>query len=171
MTFIRHRVFSFAMVLAVAFLLLVSLVVSAALSAMGKFFAGHLPLGEFAWQGVNAVISLALTTGLFALIFRVVPDIEVDWRDVLPGAFVTALLFTIGKMLLALYIGRSSVTSSFGAAGSLVALVIWVYYSSQIVFLGAELTEVSTPAGSATDLGRPSTPCWLRTQHYRPQIL
>jgi membrane protein len=142
MTFVRQRFFSFAMVLAVAFMLLVSLVISAALSAMGKFFAGYLPGGELIWQLVNAAISLLFATALFALIFRIVPDIEICWRDVLPGAFATALLFTLGKLLLALYIGRSSVTSSFGAAGSLVALVIWVYYSSQIVFFGAELTQV-----------------------------
>jgi membrane protein len=141
-SFLRQRFFSFAMVLAVAFLLLVSLIASAALSAVGKFFSGYLPGGEFIWQLVNAAVSLAFTTGLFALIFRIVPDVQIDWKDVLPGAFATALLFTLGKSLLALYIGKSSVTSSFGAAGSLVALVIWVYYSSQIVFFGAELTEV-----------------------------
>ena len=142
MTFIRHRFFSFAMVLAVAFLLLVSLLLSAALPVVGKYFEGYLPGGEPVWQVLNVSATVAITTVLFALIFRVVPDIEVAWKDVWPGAFVTALLFTFGKLLLSLYIGRSSVTSSFGAAGSLVALVIWVYCSSQIVFFGAELTEV-----------------------------
>ncbi len=141
-TFIRHRMLSFAMVLAVAFLLLVSLIVNAALSAIGKFFGEYLPVGEVIWQVAYGAVSFVITAGLFALIFKVLPDIEVAWGDVWPGAFVTAFLFTIGKVLLALYIGESSVTSSFGAAGSLVALVIWVYYSSQIVFLGAELAEV-----------------------------
>jgi membrane protein len=141
-TFIRHRFFSFAMVLSVAFLLLVSLLLSAALPVIGKYFEGYLPGGEPVWQVINASATLALTTVLFAVIFRVVPDIEVAWKDVWPGAFVTALLFTLGKLLLGLYIGKSSVTSSLGAAGSLVALVIWVYCSSQIVFFGAELTEV-----------------------------
>jgi membrane protein len=141
LTFIRHRLFSFAMVLAVAFLLLVSLIVSAALAAFGKFFEKYLPGGELVWQVVNVLGSLAVATALFALVFRVVPDIDLEWKNVWPGAFATALLFTLGKLLLGLYIGKSSVTSSYGAAGSLVALVVWVYYSSQIVFLGAELTH------------------------------
>lgn len=142
LTFIRQRMLSFAMVLTVAFLLFVSLIVNAALAVVGKFFSGYLPLGESIWQIMYTAISLAITTCLFALLFRELPDIEVAWQNVWPGAFVTALLFTFGKLLLALYIGKASVTSTFGAAGSLVALVIWVYYSSQIVFLGAELTEV-----------------------------
>jgi membrane protein len=142
MTFVRQRFFSFAMVLAVAFLLLVSLIWGAALAATGKFFENFLPGGEAVWQVVTLVASLLLTTALFALIFRVVPDAEITWGEVLPSAFITALLFTLGKFLLGLYLGKSSVTSSYGAAGSLVALVIWVYYSSQIVFFGAELTEV-----------------------------
>ena len=139
---LRHRVLSFAMVLAVAFLLLVSLLVSAALEAAGKFFAQSLAGGATVWLIVNFVISLAITSLLFALIFKVVPEISIRWRDVILGAVVTALLFDLGKWVLGLYIGRSSITSSFGAAGSLAALVIWVYYSSQIVFLGAEFTQV-----------------------------
>ncbi|HEY5955989.1 MAG TPA: YihY/virulence factor BrkB family protein [Polyangiaceae bacterium] len=141
-TFIRQRFFSFAMVLAVAFLLLVSLLLSAALAATGKFFESYLPGGEFLWQVVTLGASLILTAALFALIFRVVPDVDISFREVLPSALITALLFTVGKLLLGLYLGKSSVTSSYGAAGSLVALVIWVYYSSQIVFFGAELAEV-----------------------------
>ncbi len=140
--FLRHRFFSFAMVLAVAFLMLVSLLVSAGLAAAGKFFAGYLPGGETLWQVVNFAVAFAITTLLFALIFKVVPDVEVRWREVWVGGALTALLFTIGKFGLGLYIGKSSVTSSFGVAGSLVALVIWVYYSSQILFLGAEFTQV-----------------------------
>lgn len=139
--FIRDRLFSFAMVMAVAFLLLVSLVVSALLAAIGHFFAETLPGGEFVWQGVNFLVSLGITTLLFALIYKYVPDARAAWRDVWLGATVTAILFSIGKLLLALYIGKSSFASSFGAAGSLVALVVWVYYSSQIVFLGAEFTQ------------------------------
>ena len=140
--FIRHRVLSFAMVVAVAFLLLVSLLVSAALEAAGKFFAHALPGGATLWLVVNFVLSLAIDAMLFALVFKVVPDAYIRWRDVVLGAIVTSLLFALGKWLLGLYIGRSSVASSFGAAGSLAALVIWVYYSSQIVFLGAEFTQV-----------------------------
>lgn len=139
--FMRDRLFSFAMVLAVAFLLLVSLVLSAALAAVGHFFQQSLPGGEFIWQVINFLVSLAVTSFLFALIYKYVPDAVIRWRDVWLGATVTAVLFSIGKLLLALYIGKSSFSSSFGAAGSLVALVVWVYYSSQIVFLGAEFTQ------------------------------
>jgi membrane protein len=141
-TFVRHRFISFAMVLVVASLLLASLILSAALAAVGKFFGGYLPGGELVWQVVNGLASLALTTVLFALVFKIVPEVEITWRNAWPAAFVTALMFTLGKLLLGLYIGKSSVTSSFGAAGSLVALVVWVYCSSQIVFFGAELSAV-----------------------------
>jgi membrane protein len=140
--FIRDRFLSFTMVLGVAFLLLVSLVVSSVLAGVGHFFAHALPGGEFVWQIVNALISFAVVTLLFALIFKVVPDVEVAWRDVIVGAAVTALLFTIGKTLLGLYLGKSSVASSYGAAGSIIALVVWVFYSAQILFLGAEFTQV-----------------------------
>jgi membrane protein len=139
---IRDRFFSFTMVLGVAFLLMVSLVLSAAIAAFGHFLSGALPGGELLWTALNALISLAIITGLFSLIFKVVPDVEIRWRDVWVGAAVTALLFTIGKLLIGLYLGKSSLTSSYGAAGSLVALIVWVYYSSQIVFLGAEFTQV-----------------------------
>ncbi len=139
-----HRLFSFAMVIAVAFLLLVSLVVSAGLAATGKFFEHYLPGGGTLWQIVNFAVALAITGLLFALIFKVVPEADIEWRDVAPGAFVTAILFSGGKLALGVYIGRSSFTSSYGAAGSLVALVLWVYYSSQIVFLGAEFTRAYT---------------------------
>lgn len=140
--FIRHRFFSFAMVLAVAFLLLVSLVVSAALAAAGKFFEQYLPGGEVVWQVVNFVVGLAVTTLLFASIFKVIPDVVIRWRDAWIGGLFTAVLFALGKLALGLYIGKSGTTSSFGVAGSLVALVLWVYYSSQILFLGAEFTQV-----------------------------
>jgi membrane protein len=140
--FLRHRLFAFAMVLAVAFLLLVSLVLSAGLSAVGHFFESYLPGGEFVWQLANLAIGLALTTALFALIFKVVPDVDVAWRDLWVGALFTATLFSLGKSLLGLYIGKSAATSSYGAAGSLVALVLWVYYSTQVFFFGAEFTQV-----------------------------
>jgi membrane protein len=140
--FLRHRLLAFAMVLAVAFLLLLSLVLSAGLSAVGHFFASYLPGGEFVWQLANLVMGLALTTALFALIFKVVPDVDVAWRDLWIGALFTAALFSLGKFLLGLYIGKSAATSSYGAAGSLVALVLWVYYSTQVFFFGAEFTQV-----------------------------
>ncbi|RYZ10306.1 MAG: YihY/virulence factor BrkB family protein [Myxococcales bacterium] len=139
---VKDRFFSFTMVLGVAFLLLVSLLLSALLSAFGHSFAPLLPGGELVWQVCNFVFSLALITGLFALIFKYVPDVEIAWRDVWAGAAVTALLFTIGKSLLGIYLGKASIGSSYGAAGSLVVLVVWVYYSAQILFLGAEFTQV-----------------------------
>lgn len=140
--FIRHRVFSFAMVMALSFLLLVSLVVNAGLAATGKFFEQYLPGGEVAWQVVNFVVALVVTALLFALIFKVVPDVILRWKDALIGGLFTAVLFALGRFALAMYIGKSGTTSSFGVAGSLVALVLWVYYSSQILFLGAEFTQV-----------------------------
>jgi membrane protein len=139
---LRDRFLSFTMVLGVAFLLLVSLVVSAVLTAVGTFFSSVLPGGELLWQGVNLLISLAVIACLFALIFKVIPDVDVKFGDVWLGAWVTALLFSIGKLLLSLYLGRESVTSPYGAAGSLIVLIIWVYYTAQILFLGAEFTQV-----------------------------
>jgi membrane protein len=139
---IRDRLFSFAMVMGVAFLLLVSLILSAALAVTGRFFERSLPGGEAVWQIVNFVISFAVVSSLFAVTFKVVPDAKVRWRDVWIGAVVTAFLFSVGKFLIGLYLGKSSVASSYGAAGSIVLLVIWVYYSSLILFLGAEFTQV-----------------------------
>jgi membrane protein len=140
--FLRHRFLAFAMVLTVALLLFLSLILSAVLSAVGHFFASYLPGGELVWQLANFAIGLAFGTALFGLIFKVVPDVEVAWRDLWVGALVTATLFSLGKLLLGLYIGKSAPASSYGAAGSLVALVIWVYYSSQVFFFGAEFTQV-----------------------------
>jgi membrane protein len=139
---VKDRFVSFTMVLGVAFLLLVSLVISAALSAAGYFFQSALPGGEAIWQVINFCISLGAITVLFALIFKVIPDVDIRWGDVWIGAVVTALLFSVGKFALGLYLGKSGVTSSYGAAGSLVALAIWVYYAAQILFLGAEFTRV-----------------------------
>jgi membrane protein len=139
---IRERLFSFSMVVAVAFLLLVSLVISAVLSGVGRFMSDALPGGAAVWQALNVMVSLGVITVLFAMIFKVVPDVEIRWRDVWVGSFVTAALFSAGKYLLGFYLGTSSVASSYGAAGSVVALVVWVYYSAQIVFLGAEFTQV-----------------------------
>ncbi|HEX2875459.1 MAG TPA: YihY/virulence factor BrkB family protein [Polyangiaceae bacterium] len=139
---IKDRFWSFSMVLGVAFLLLVSLLLNSVLSAVGATFSPLLPGGELVWQGVNALFSLSVITGLFALIFKYVPDAEIRWRDVWLGAGVTALLFTIGKLLLGLYLGKAAIGSSYGAAGSLIALVVWVYYAAQILLLGAEFTQV-----------------------------
>jgi membrane protein len=139
---VRQRFFSFTMVLGVAFLLLVSLLLSAGLAAAGQFFEHSLPGGEALWHVVNFVISFATITGLFALLFKVVPDVKIQWRHVWMGAMFTALLFTIGKFALGLYLGRASVASPYGAAGSVIVLVIWVYYAAEILFMGAEFTQV-----------------------------
>jgi membrane protein len=138
---LRDRFLSFSMVMGVAFLLLVSLLVSTFLSAVGTFFSNALPGGEAVWQLLNNGVSFVVITVLFALIFKVLPDVRLAWRHVLPGALFTALLFTIGKYALGLYLGRASVASPYGAAGSVVVLVIWVYYAAQILFLGAEFTR------------------------------
>jgi membrane protein len=141
--FIWQRLVSFAMVLALIFLLLTSLVVSAALSIAGKFFKGFIPLhAAITGQTLELILSFAAIWALFALIFKFVPNVPIAWRDVWIGAGVTALFFTIGKSLLALYIGTAGVGSTYGAAGSLVALVVWVYYSAQFFFFGAEFTRV-----------------------------
>lgn len=140
--FIRDRFLSFAMVMGCAFLLLVSLVVSTAIAAATKFTAAF--GDEFAWVAalLNFVVSFVVITGIFALTFKMVPDVKVAWRDVWIGAVLTALLFVIGKFGLGLYLGRSSMASSYGVAGSLIVLLVWVYYSAQIVFFGAEFTQV-----------------------------
>ncbi|HTQ05630.1 MAG TPA: YihY/virulence factor BrkB family protein [Polyangiaceae bacterium] len=139
---VKDRLFSFAMVMGVAFLLLVSLILSAALAAVGRYFGATLPGGEAVWHVVNFVISLGVVAALFAVMFKTVPDAKVDWHDVWVGGLVTSLLFGIGKFLIALYLGKSSTSSAYGAAGSLVLLVIWVYYSASILLLGAEFTRV-----------------------------
>jgi membrane protein len=141
---VMKRVFSFGMILGLAFLLLVSLVLSAALAAFGDSLARMLPEGLSAsvLQAINFGVSFAVITLLFAAIFRVLPDARIRWRDVWVGAVVTALLFVIGKTLIGIYLGRSNPGEAFGAAGSLALLLVWIYYSSMIVLFGAEFTQV-----------------------------
>lgn len=138
---LRERVFSFGLVLSVGFVLMVSLLVSAALAAVSKFFSGMLPIPAWLLATLNEVVSFVGIALLFAAILKYVPMCRVDWRDVRVGATLTAILFVLGKTALAWYLGRSSTTSSYGAAGSLVVLVIWVYYSAQIFYFGAEFTH------------------------------
>jgi membrane protein len=143
MGMIRDRFLSFSVVLGIGFLLLVSLVASAALSALGKFLTpGALPGGAYLWEALNFVISLLSITLFFALLFKWLPDVKIAWRDVWIGAAATALLFTVGTLLIGVYLGESGTSSAFGAAGALVILLVWVYYSAQIVLLGAEFTRV-----------------------------
>ena len=139
---IREYFFSLSMVVGIGFLLLVSLVVSAALSAFGTFMDAHLPDNEILLRAVNFVVSFVVITFLFALIYKVVPDARIAWNDVWIGAGVTTLLFMAGKFLIGLYIIYSAEGSAYGAAGSMVVLMIWVYYSAQIFLMGAEFTKV-----------------------------
>lgn len=139
--FLRQRFLSFSMVLVIGFLLLVSLVASAALAAMGKFMGSSLPGGEVFWHLANFGLSFAIITLLFAAILKILPDVKLEWRDVWRGAAMTAFLFSVGKFLIGLYLGKSGVASSYGAAGSVVMVLLWVYYSSLILFYGAEYTR------------------------------
>ena len=138
--FLLDRVRSFGLVLAVGFLLMVSLAGTAALAALSGWLASRARIVPM-WTGASMLLSLVVTSGLFALLFRVLPDVRLRWRDVAAGAVVTALLFTVGQQLIGLYLGRSAMTSSYGAAGSVMILLLWVYYSCQILLFGAEFTR------------------------------
>jgi membrane protein len=142
--FLLQRLVSFGLVVAIGFLLLVSLAVSAALSAFSGWLNARVPGMAFVWMAVNLIASIGVSTLLFALVYKVLPDVDLDWRDVWIGAVITAVLFGIGKTVIGLYIGHSSTASSYGAAGSVVVLLLWVYYSTQVVLLGAELTRAFT---------------------------
>lgn len=139
---IRERFLSFTMVLGVGFLLLVSLVLSAGLAALGSFITNLFPGAQVITYVLSFVISFEIITLLFAMMFKLLPDAKISWRDVWVGAATTALLFVMGKFLIGLYLGTSDAASGFGAAGALVILLLWVYYSAQILFLGAEFTQV-----------------------------
>ena len=154
---LRTRILSFGLVLGMGFLLLVSLVISAALAAFGSWSSGAMGEWEWLFQFLNLLISLALETGLFAMIYKIMPRARIAWHDVWVGAAVTAVLFEIGKFLIGLYLGKSGVTSGFGAAGSLVVLLLWVYYSAQIFLLGAEFTWLyAHQHGSRAGEGQPA---------------
>jgi len=140
--YLRHRFLSFAMVLGIGFLLLVSLVINAAIAAVFSYFQGRIPGSEAAWHLVNIAVSFGAVTILFAAMYKILPDTPVEWRDVWLGAAVTSLLFSLGKLGIALYLGKTSAASSYGAAGSVAIVLIWVYYSAQILFFGAEFTQV-----------------------------
>ncbi len=140
--FVMDRVRSFGLVVAIGFLLLVSLSASAALAALNAWLFNVSPADAYLWNVVNTLVSIIVTTGLFALLFRFLPDVRLRWRDVSTGAVVTAVLFTVGQQVIGLYLGRSSIAASYGAAGSMMVLLLWVYYSCQILLLGAEFTRV-----------------------------
>jgi membrane protein len=139
--FLAKRVFSFGVVLAVAFLLLVSLALSTALAAAGDLVTGRLGAPALVLVGANWVVSFVVIAALFAAMFKLLPDARIRWRDVRAGAVGTALLFVLGKSAIGLYLGRTDPGSAYGAAGSLAIVLIWLYYSSMIVLFGAELTR------------------------------
>ena len=138
---LMQRLISFGLVIGVGFLLLVSLVVSAALAALHRYMGSAFPALGQVWEAANVLVSFGVITLLFAMIYRILPDRQLAWRDVWLGAMVTSGLFSIGKFLIGLYLGTSGLASAYGAAGSVVVLLLWVYYSSQVALLGAEFTR------------------------------
>jgi membrane protein len=153
---LHSRLLSLGMIMGTGFLLMVSLLASALLSGLQRWFGRYVDLGAYA-SGIDFVLSFAFITVAFAMIYKVMPRVRVEWRDVWIGAVVTSLLFTVGKMAIGLYIGRSAVASTFGAAASLVAMVVWVYWSAQIFLLGAEFTWVyARRCGSLRDQAGPA---------------
>lgn len=140
--FVRDRILSFALVLTVGFLLLVSLVASAVLSMLNEHLTGRVPHLSELWRMLDLVLSFGFVTVLFMLIYRFLPDVELTWRDVFVGSLVTAVLFSAGKYLIGVYLGQATFASYYGAAGSFVVLLVWVYYSALISFFGAEFTHV-----------------------------
>ena len=141
LTLVHDRFFSFSIVLAVGFLLLISLVLSVVLGAVGIYMSGRIQLPPVVWQTWDFVLSFVVVSGLFAMIFKLLPNVRLRWRDVWLGSVATAFLFTLGKFLIGYYLATSSVASTFGAAGSVVVVLVWIYYSSCILFFGAELTK------------------------------
>ncbi|ODT23057.1 MAG: ribonuclease BN [Kaistia sp. SCN 65-12] len=146
---VRARLASFGLVIALGFVLMVSLVLSALLTAFGAFLKAHLPGAGLALQAIDLVLSFALIAGIFTVMYKVLPDRHLRWRDVLPGAVFAALLFEGGKYLIALYIGKTEIASSFGGAGAIIVMLLWIFYSAQIFLLGAEFARAwSTPSAS-----------------------
>jgi membrane protein len=159
---VRERLASFAVVLGVGFVLLVSLVINAALTAMGTYLRGSVPGDATIWISVNLIVTFAVEAGLFALMFKLLPDVDVQWADVWLGGAVTALLFELGKLLVGIYLGRAGIGSAYGAAGSLIVVLVWVYYSAQILFFGAEFTQVYARRQRGETV-RPGMPAGNRT--------
>jgi len=165
---IRERFLTFGMVLGIGFLLLVSLLLSAALAAFGELFGNSLPLPAFVLEGANMLVSILVITLLFAAIYRFLPAERLPWSDLWVGSFGTALLFVLGKFLLGLYLGHASVGSAYGAAGSLIVLLVWIYYTAQLFFLGAEFTRAySQNHGSRQTVPVPA----VATVLARPEVI
>ena len=139
---IRERLMTFGLVLSIGFLLIVSLAVNAWIAALGTFSAEYLKGFEGLLQVANSLVSFVVITGLFAAIYKILPEVRIEWEDVILGSIVTSLLFTTGKFLIGLYLGKATFASTYGAAASVVILIVWVYYSAQIFFFGAAFTKV-----------------------------
>src|SRR5690242_21016497 len=152
---VRVRLASLALIVGMGFLLLVSLIVNAALTALGGWLAGILPGLDILLHIANAVLSLTVITALFAMVYKLLPDTPIPWRDVWVAAIITALLFTIGKYLISLYIGSSKIASTYGAAGALVIILLWVYYSAQIFLFGAEIAWAYSETHGSRSAGKP----------------
>nr|WP_082877080.1 YihY/virulence factor BrkB family protein [Hydrogenophaga crassostreae] len=153
---LRARVLSFGLILGLAFLLMVSLVVGAVVTALGRWWSSALGSWEWVAQGLNFGVGYLLTSVIFAMIYKLMPRAHVQWKDVWVGAVVTSLLFSVGKFLIGLYLGATGIASAYGAAGSIVVVLVWVYYSAQVFLLGAEFTWVYAQArGSRSGQNRP----------------
>jgi membrane protein len=164
--FVRTRLLSFGLVLTIGFLLIVSLVVSAAIAAWGAYWGGWFDGMEALLHVANFVVSVGVVTVLFAIIYKFMPRVSIHWRDVWIGALVTSLLFSFGKFLIGLYIGKAGVESSYGAAGALVVLLVWVYYSAQIFLMGAEFTKAFAEShGSRQNVKARRAPRTGKTAH------
>jgi membrane protein len=158
-SWIKSRFLSIGMVLAVGFLLMVSLIASAFLAGAFKYFGGLIPVPEFVMHGVEFVFSLAVLTGLFAMMYAILPEAQLAWRDVKFGAVSTALLFTVGKLVIGMYVGKTISASTYGAAASVMLVVAWVYYSALIFYFGAELTRAyATRFGSMVEVAAADSP-------------
>ncbi|MEO7741797.1 MAG: YihY/virulence factor BrkB family protein [Usitatibacter sp.] len=144
---IRPRLWGFSLVLAIGFLLLISLVLSAAVSVLGSLWSSVLPGAGVLLRAMELALSFGLATGLFAMIYKLLPSASIAWKDVWVGAAITSILFGVGKWLIGLYIAKSAVASPFGAAGTLIVVIVWIYYSAQIFFLGAEFTRAYSLSG------------------------
>lgn len=158
MQFLRTRLVSLAMMLVVGFLLLVFLLIDASLSAVGSYLEQLYSGAGVLLHMLNNLMSITAATVLFAMMFKILPDVDIDWRDVWTGALVTALLFTVGKFLIALYLGRGAIASSYGAAGSVVTILLWVYYSSLILLFGAEFTKAHADSRKVRDSAAAAPP-------------
>jgi membrane protein len=144
LTLAKERFYSFGLILAIGFLLLVSLLLNAAIAAMGSFYSSFLPASESYLQSTIALTTFLVATLMFAAIYKFLPDVQLKWSDVIVGASFTSLLFTAGKQIIGIYLGKASFGSTYGAAGSLVIVLVWVYYSAQLFFFGAEFTKIYT---------------------------